>query len=59
MKLGQYHEYLVSTVNSERMVLQHQGISGYSAEFPAVNGLTHLPLVVHICVSDSGEHWFR
>ena len=21
--------------------------------------LTHLPLVPHICVSDSGQHWFR
>ena len=22
-------------------------------------GLTHLPLVPHICVSKSGQHWFR
>ena len=21
--------------------------------------LTHLPLVLHICVSESGQHWFR
>ena len=21
--------------------------------------LTHLPLVWHICVSESGQHWFR
>ena len=24
-----------------------------------INELTHLPLVPHICVRDSGEHWFR
>ena len=21
--------------------------------------LTHLPLVLHICVNESGQHWFR
>ena len=24
-----------------------------------IHGLTHLPLVPHICVSESGQHWFR
>ena len=25
----------------------------------ALQGLTHLPLAQHICVSESGQHWFR
>ena len=32
MKLVQYHEYLVSTVDTDALVLQHQGISNYNAE---------------------------
>ena len=26
---------------------------------PIHTALTHLPLVPHICVSESGQHWFR
>ena len=26
---------------------------------PGGDGLTRLPLVPHICVSESGQHWFR
>ena len=26
---------------------------------PGANGLTHLPLVPHICTSESCQHWFR
>ena len=26
---------------------------------PFIFPLTHLPLVPHICVSESGQHWFR
>ena len=33
MKLLQYNEYLVSTVNTDGLVLQHQGISSYSSEY--------------------------
>ena len=25
----------------------------------AIRGLTHLPLVPHICVGESGQHWFK
>ena len=25
----------------------------------SLSALTHLPLVLHICVSESGQHWFR
>ena len=32
MKLAQYYEYLVSTVNTEDLGFWHQGISSYSAE---------------------------
>ena len=32
MKLVQYNNYLVSTVDTDGMVLQHQGISSHSAE---------------------------
>ena len=32
MKLVQYNEYLVSTVDTDGLVLKHQGISSYSAE---------------------------
>ena len=36
MKVAQYNEYLVSTVDTEGLVLQHQGISGHSAEYPPI-----------------------
>ena len=32
MKLFQYNNYLVSTVDTDGLVLYHQGISCYSAE---------------------------
>ena len=32
MKLVQYNWYLVSIVDTDGLVLQHQGISSYSAE---------------------------
>ena len=32
MKLVQYNEYLVGIVESDGFVLEHQGISSYSAE---------------------------
>ena len=32
MKLVQYNNYLVSTVDTDVLVLYHQGISYYSAE---------------------------
>ena len=33
MKLVRYKEYLVSTVDIDGQVLQHQGISSYSADY--------------------------
>ena len=33
MKLVQYKEYLISNVDTDDLVLQHQGISSYSAEY--------------------------
>ena len=33
MKLVQYNEYLVSTVATDGLVLQHQGISSYRVEY--------------------------
>ena len=40
MKLVQYNEYLVNTVDTDGLVLHHQGISSHSAEYtPAVYGL--------------------
>ena len=46
MKPVQYSEYLVSTVDTDGLVLQHQGISNYSGEytpmpFPAVYGINN------------------
>ena len=35
MSLIQYNEYLVNTVDTDGLVLQHQGISSYSAECAA------------------------
>ena len=32
MKLFQYNEYLVSTMDDDALVLNHQGINGYSAK---------------------------
>ena len=33
MKPVQNNEYIVSTVDTDGLVLQHQGISSYSAEY--------------------------
>ena len=33
MKLVQYNEYLVSIVDTDGLVLKHQAISSYSAEY--------------------------
>ena len=43
MKLAQYNEYLISTVDTDALVLKHQGISIHNAEytlmrFPAFKG---------------------
>ena len=40
MKQVQYNEYLVSTVETEGLVLQHQGISAHNAE--------HAPTCFHL-----------
>ena len=44
MKLVQHIEYLVSTVDTDELVLRHQGISSYSAKygcaFPTLYELT-------------------
>ena len=33
MKLAQYNEYLMSTVNTDGLVLEHQDIRSHSAEY--------------------------
>ena len=33
MKLVQFNEYLTSTVHTDELVLQHQGISSHSDEY--------------------------
>ena len=33
MKLVQYNEYFVSTVDTDGLVLKHQGISSHSADY--------------------------
>ena len=44
---------LYTCANSKLSFFQHQYlVKGYIL-------LTHLPLVPHICVSESGQHWFR
>ena len=51
MKLVQYHDYLVSTVAADGLVLYLWGIRSHSAEqvpvyvFPAANGLTELEVM--------------
>ena len=35
-KLAQYNEYLISTVDTDGLVLQHQGFSSHSAEYALV-----------------------
>ena len=43
MKLLQNNDYLVSTVDTDGLVLQHQGISNYSAEYaPMRSSCQHL-----------------
>ena len=36
MKLAQYNGYLVSTIDTDDLVLQHQGISSYSADYASM-----------------------
>ena len=36
LKLAQYNEYSVSTVDTGGLVLQHQGISSYNAEYASI-----------------------
>ena len=36
MKLVQYNEYLVSTMDTDDLMLQHQGICSYSAEYTPI-----------------------
>ena len=48
MKLVQYKEPIVSTVDTDGLVLKHQAISSYNAEyasnvFPAVYGFKFIP----------------
>ena len=33
MKLGKYNDYSVSTVDTDALVLKHQGISSHSADY--------------------------
>ena len=42
MKLFQYNEHLVSTVDTDGLVLLHQGIRSYSAEYVPM----HFPLFI-------------
>ena len=51
MKLAQYSKCLVSTVNTDGLVLWHQAISGHSAEYAAVYGLTTAWLWKMICIA--------
>ena len=44
MTLDQYNEYLESTVDTDGLVLKHQAISSYNAEYPAVYVLMHFCL---------------
>ena len=37
MKLVQHNEYLVSIVDTGGLVLHHQGISSYSAEYASMH----------------------
>ena len=50
MKLVQYNECLVSIVDTDGLVLQHQGISSHGAyyapmRFPVFKGLNAVPVV--------------
>ena len=36
MKLFQYNEYFISTVDTDALVLKHQGISSHSAEYAPI-----------------------
>ena len=37
IELFQYNEYFVNTVGTDGLVLQHQGISSHSAEYPLMH----------------------
>ena len=37
MELVQYNEYLFNIVDTDGLVLQHQGISSHSAEFASMS----------------------
>ena len=37
MKVVQYNEYLVSTVDTDALVLEHQGIRGCNVEYAPIH----------------------
>ena len=37
MKLVQYNEYSVNTLDTDKLVFQHQGISSHSAEYEVMH----------------------
>ena len=42
---------------NEQSIIQSLQANGLKSRTPRI--LTHLPLVMHICESESGQHWFR
>ena len=48
LKLKQYNEYLISTVDTDNLVLQHQGISSHSAEYAFMHFLALKGLMYHM-----------
>ena len=53
---GNFREFpkLLFCLKSLRIILFK-----FLPHLPGVNNLTHFPLVLHICISESGQHWFR
>ena len=49
--------YLYQTMNNVKFIA-HFIISLWHMFYTHIM-LTHVPLVLHICVSESGQHWFR
>ena len=51
------------TRSTQRLISNPKHLFGdYTFELlhlPGANELTYLPLVLHICVSELGQHWFR
>ena len=55
VEIYKYQGNILNTVHS----YQEYVSQSYIENLPDGNELTHIPLALHICISELGQHWFR